>query len=286
MHSMTGMGRAKGKIGSSHFLVELKSVNHKFCEVFTRLPNRFQPLELQITQFIKKKIARGKIDVSFIEERAEGEMTVNLKALRAYHRFLSDIKTELKLKEPVTLAHLQAGSSFWMVRESDLKRHAPAMQLLVDKAIKDLLRMREREGKNLKKQIQFRLKNLEELHRQIGLRRGTVLEAYQQKLHKRVESLLSEVEVDQSKLANEIAFFADRSDISEELERLESHFKQMRELLESKEPCGRPLDFLIQEINREWNTIGSKSQDVSIAHWIVQAKSELEKLREQIQNIE
>lgn len=286
MRSMTGMGRARGKVGPAYFLVEIKSINHRFCEVHTHLPNRFQTFEVLLIQMIKKKIARGKIDIWLFEEKREGCPAVSKKALKSYFQFLKDVKDELGINEQVSLSHIQNGSSFWMIRENNIEKYAPAVKRLVNNALADLVRMRTKEGDNLKRQIQNRLVGLQKLKDEVELRKEDVVLTYQKKLKKRIDALIEGVEVDQAKLANEVAFLADRGDITEELERLSSHFSQMKKIMSGSDSCGRSLDFIVQEMNREWNTIASKAQDSSIAHKVVSAKSEMEKIREQIQNIE
>lgn len=286
MKSMTGMGKARAKLGKSYLRVELKSVNHKYCEVYTRLPQRFQSLEPLMTQLIKKTCGRGKIDLWLGEDRGSGEMELNKKALKSYHKFLKEIKSELKLNEGITLSHLQSGSSYWMTKEVDIKKEWPQIKKIVEAALEDLLKMRLREGKNLKRFVLAQVKKMEQLLSKLKAHKSQVFNKWKEKFEKRIQKILNDIEVDPGKLANEVAFYAERTDITEECDRLQSHFSQVKKLLNSSGPCGRPLDFLIQEMNREWNTIASKSQNVSIAHWVVEAKSEMEKMREQVQNIE
>jgi len=283
---MTGMGSSRGKVGSTSLTVEVKSVNHKFCEVHTRLPSRYQSFELQISQLVKKKLARGKIDIWMGEERSEAALTLNKQALKNYHQFLVRVGRELNLKDPINMSHIQNGASYWMVRDNDVKKLWPSIKKLLDAALDDMIDMRLKEGVSLKKNISQRLKSLSQIRTKVAARKSVVIKEYKGKLEKRISKLIGDIEIDETRLANEVVFFADRCEIAEELDRLQSHFKQTTKLLNGKKPCGRPLDFLIQEMNREFNTISSKSQDVSIAHWIVEAKSDLEKIREQVQNIE
>lgn len=301
---MTGMGRARGKAGSSHFLVEIKSVNHRYCEVQTRLPHSLSSLELPIVQLVKKTIHRGKVDVWIGEEKG-GEAGLalnekNKKALFGYWRFLNGVRRHLKLAESVTLAHLQAGAPFWMGSPPGAEKIGPALKRLIIRALAELNRMRKREGENLRVNIASRLKLIEELAQKTALNKEGIVQQNKMKLESRIQRLLSGMEavaapagpvapalpVDAGKLAMEVAFIADRSDITEELERLSSHFGQARKLLKSLKPVGRPLDFLIQEMNREWNTIASKTQNAEAAQTVVSAKCEMEKIREQVQNIE
>ncbi len=290
MNSMTGMGRSSGarkKKGVPNFVVEVRSVNHRFCEVSVKLPSRFQALEYLIVQEVKKKITRGKIDVWLGEEKGEGQtFGLNEASLKAYYQLLKQASSLLKLKEEVGLAHLQQGSSFWMGRSETPEEIWPLVKKGLEEALKNLLAMRVQEGKALSLQISERLDFLDSIRQEIFKKRDECVQALKEKLSARIQKLLSDVEVDQNKLANEIVFFADRTDITEEMERLESHSAQIRLFLKKKEPCGRQLDFLIQEMNREWNTIASKSQSASISQQVVTAKSEMEKIREQIQNIE
>lgn len=296
---MTGMGRARGAAGSSVFSVEIKSVNHRYCEVHARLPARLQSLEIPVVNRIKKEIHRGKVDVWIGEEKSgEASPVLNRKALASYYRFLNEIRGRLKLAEPVNLSHIQAGASFWMAGGEEAGKVWPVVKKLVEKALDDLVRMRGREGKLLQKNIASRLKTVEELAARVAGKKEEILLEGKAKLERRIQKLLGGnatgvgpvsgggIEVDQGKLANEVAFMADRGDVTEELERLSSHFAQMARLLKDRGPSGRPIDFLIQEMNREWNTIASKTQNAGVAQMVVEAKCEMEKIREQVQNIE
>lgn len=286
MDSMTGIGRARAKIGSSFILLEIKSINHRYCDVHTRLSSRFQTFEHEITQIVKKRIVRGKIDVGLYEERGDTPFSINHAALKNYHHFLKTIHKELGLTTPLAMEHIQNGSSFWMARDFDSKKYWPQIKKMLELALTGLTTMRQKEGRILKNQIVARIKKIEGLRDQVMQRKEEILLLVKDKFEKRMTKFLGGMEVDPAKIASEAAFYADRSDISEELDRLASHGKQMHDMLESTRSQGRSLDFLIQEMNREWNTIASKGQDASIAHMVVAAKSELEKIREQVQNIE
>ncbi|HBF13903.1 MAG TPA: YicC family protein [Deltaproteobacteria bacterium] len=286
MQSMTGMGRARGKVGTSYITIELKSVNHRYCEVHSRLLPRFQGLEISITQAIKKRLSRGKVDVTILEERSDLFPSANLVSIKKYYDFLKQVKKHLKLSEEITLAHIQHGSSFWLSRDHDTKADEPKILMLLSKALDELVAMRKKEGDELARQLEKRKKNMEALVEKVATQRENVKLELQERLTKRIQKYMQGLEIDQARLSNEIVFYVDRTDISEEIERLHSHFKQAGDLFKSKEPCGRPLDFLVQEMFREWNTIGSKCQDTVVAFEVVTAKTELEKIREQIQNIE
>lgn len=286
MQSMTGMGRAKGEVDGAQISVEIKSVNHRYCEVNTRLPSKLQSLEILISQLIKKKISRGKVDIWIGEDKVDNEISLNKNALKKYHQFLTRVCDEIGIVNDIQLSHLQEGASFWMNQDLDAEKLWPKLKPLIEKAISQLIKMRSTEGKTIQKQLLSRISKLEKLTVKVEKRKSKVLQEYKKKLNMRIEKLLDKVEVDQSKLANEIAFFADKADVTEELERLSGHFSHMKKIMGQTKPIGRPLDFLIQEMNREWNTLSSKTSDVSIAHDVVNAKSELEKIREQVQNIE
>lgn len=285
MFSMTGMGQAKAKIFGSQFTVDIKSVNHRYCDVSVRLPHRYSLFEIPLITLVKEKIQRGKVDVMVYEEKGVEKLEGNSESIKDYFLFLKKLQKQFKMTEPIGIAHLQAGSQFWMRDSSDARKDWVPLKKVVVQALDSLLDMRKREGNNLKTNLQSRLKTLRVLQSQAEERRETVLLSYKQKLTARISKLL-ETDVDQARLAQEVAFLADRADITEELERLKSHFTQMEVLLNAKDPVGRQMDFLIQEFNREWNTIGSKSPDAIIAQSVVMAKTEIEKIREQVQNIE
>jgi len=268
-------------------VLEIRSVNHKFCDVFVKCPSRFSALEFPLVHFIKKNIQRGKVDVWLGEEKGK-KFQFNSSRLKAYYTFLKQVKKDLDLSEPITLQHLQNGAPYWMNFEEDVEKEWPALEKIVQDALKDLAAMRAKEGKHLVLEIQKRLKNIEGLHQKVLKKADDFPKLAKQKLEKRITQLVAggDSSLDPVKLTNEVVYLADRADITEELARLSSHFKKMKDMMKSAEPVGRPLDFLLQEMNREWNTIASKSQDSILAHWVVEAKSEMEKIREQIQNIE
>jgi len=283
--SMTGMGSARGVVDDSTYSFEIRSVNHRYCEVFVKLPTRLQSLEYLIIQHVKKKIQRGKIDV-WLQLEEKGARLPNSKALKNYRDFILSIKKELKLEGPLTLDHILQSSSLWMDRSLDAEKLWLPLKKILDTALDKLIAMRAAEGKRLIQQIRSHLKLVEKFHERIQKQAPQIVANYQKKLQGRVQTLLNGIQMDPQRLAQEVALTADRCDITEELERLTSHFVQMKKVLDEGKPCGRTLDFLIQEMNREWNTVGSKSPDTTVAHDIVNAKSEMERMREQVQNIE
>ncbi|EKD42214.1 MAG: hypothetical protein ACD_73C00262G0003 [uncultured bacterium] len=286
MNSMTGMGQSKGVSEGMPWVVEIRSVNHKFCDINFKMPPSLQVFEHLFAASVRKKISRGKVDIWIGIKKKSSEPAVDEKALKDYFKFLTKISKDLKLSEKPSLTHLMMGISYWMPRDNDVKIDPEFIAGLIEKACVDLQKMRQNEGNALKSVLLSKKQFLEDLVEQINARRNDIIRASKERLQKKIEELLNGISLDQPRLENEIAYILDRTDISEELDRLKSHFKQFDQMMKQKDPVGRSLDFLIQEINRELNTITSKSQDVTVAHVIVTAKSELEKIREQVQNIE
>lgn len=283
---MTGMGRVRGRVGDSYLFAEIKSVNHRYCEVSVRMPVRYQMFELGIVTHIKKQINRGKVDITFFEDRGNSDVGYNVRSLKAYYRFLLSIKQDLKIAEPISLAHIQAGMPYWMTKDADVENLWPEMKKLVDQAIQRMMAMRVKEGRGLRNKLAKRLDIVDRIRLSVLRDRSIIETLVKERFAKRIEKILGDVEVDQDKLANEVAYYLDKCDVTEELDRLESHIKQMRDHLKASAPSGRSLDFLIQEMNREWNTIGSKAQNTKVATAVIRAKTEMEKIREQVQNIE
>ena len=289
--SMTGYGRVETICDGRNIVVEAKSVNHRFLEIALRTPAALYPLEMEYKKKIGEKFRRGRIDVSI---RLEGEsaessrVNLNLEIARGYVDVLTRLKNEFDLRESVSLQNLigfrdiftppaetQMGAAF-------LNRVEQTLQ----EALSMLAHMRQDEGIALFSDMQSRLQAIREILEAVRLRAPQVVLDYQKRLSERVRELTAGMEPDPARLAQEVAILADRCDITEEIVRLQSHIGQFEELLESDEAEGRKIDFLLQEMNREINTIGSKSSDVDISRQVIEVKSELGKLREQAQNIE
>lgn len=287
MKSMTGMGRAEGSVLKTPFRVEIKSVNHRFCEVFVKLPTRFSTLELLLQKLIKEKLSRGKIDLYIFEEKTPELTDFEIEAFEAYHAYLRKICDHLELKEPITLRDLTAGVGSWAQKDLDFEKAWKDLKSIVEKAMGDLDKMREREGAELKKELESRVHYLEDLYQKVLVESADLQKKLEEKIRQKISDRAEELEkLDPGRLHMEVLYYLDRMDVSEELERLKSHFSQAKTFFSSKEPIGRKLEFLLQEFHREFNTIASKSQNSEVAHLIVAAKAELEKIREQIQNIE
>lgn len=287
MKSMTGMGRAEGSVLGIPFRVEIKSINHRFCEVFVKLPTRFSSLELPLQKLIKEKFSRGKIDLYIFEEKTPELTDFEIGAFEAYHAYLKKICDHLKLKEPITLRDLITGIGSWAQKGLDFEKAWKDLKSIVEKAMRDLDKMREKEGGALKKDLVSRTRRLEGFYKKISARSVGWQKKLEEKIRQKISDRSQELEkLDPGRLHTEVLYYLDRMDVSEELERLKSHFLQVKTFFSSSEPIGRKLEFLLQEFHREFNTIASKSQNSEVAHLIVAAKAELEKIREQIQNIE
>ena len=286
MQSMTGIGRSRAKFNNTYFVCETRSVNHRFCDVSVKLPPKLQSLEISLNQKLKKRIHRGKIDLWIGEETTAQASKDEAQDLKNVYLFLKKIQKDFKLKDPITLSHLISAQN--MVSSKKVKETPDEKFILnlAEKAIFELEKMRQKEGEKLTVFLSERLKTLEKILKQVEAKREEILQNYHSKLKEKVAKLLGDTNLDMQKISQEVAILAEKTDTTEELERLNAHFSETRKVFLKKEPVGRTLDFLIQEINREWNTLGSKCQDSSMAHLVVEAKSELEKMREQVQNIE
>ena len=290
--SMTGYGRAKKEIGGRNILVELKSVNNRYLDCTVKLPKLFGFLEEKIKSYISAKgISRGKVEI-FVSIDILEEIGVSVELDRAYAKsYIDALKTlaaEFDLPNDVSVMSVAANRDIFAVKKADedMDREWANVLPVLEEATAAFVASREREGANLKADILSKKANIEALVKKIApLSEADVKNQYA-KIESRIKQLLGDVVVDESRLITECAIFADKVAIDEELVRLSSHFEAFEQIVASDEPVGRKLDFLLQEINRETNTIGSKACDVAIAKIVVEIKSELEKIREQIQNIE
>ena len=290
---MTGYGRGDCSKDGFKVSVELSSVNRKQTEISVNLPRELELLEAQIRDLINRHIARGRLTVRVSLHAGTGKSSarlhLNVPLAKAYARELGRLAKQLKLPDPVTLDQLArapgvlqtdedlaVGEDFW-----------PAVEKALKQAISQMVRTREREGAHLTQDLARRIAVMRQAAARIEAQAPTVAERYRQQLVERIKSAgLETPPAEDERLLKEVVFFADRSDISEELTRLQSHFLQFDDCRKSKEPVGRMLDFLAQEMNREINTIGSKANDRLISREVVTLKAELEKFREQAQNVE
>ena len=289
--SMTGFGRGEKRENGKEFTVEIKAVNHRYCDIYIKMPRQISFLEDRVRDVISKGISRGKLDV-FITYENYGENSKKVvcdEALaKAYVDALWKMKERFGLAEDVSVSLVSRFPDVLRVEEEE--EDAEELWTLLHDAIRDalnaLIEMREKEGQELKKNVLEKADYIEKVLKNIEKCAPLVVSDYKKRLENRIKELLDQQTIDESRIAMEVAIFADRCSIDEELVRLGSHIRQLRETLEMEIPVGRKLDFLLQEMNREINTIGSKASDLEITKYVVEIKSELEKIREQIQNIE
>ena len=290
MRSMTGYGRCQVVEDGREMTVEVKSVNHRFLDLSCRLGRNLTFLDDAVRSGVSAKLARGHVDVfvSYANHREDArEVRVDTALAQAYKRGFKELAVVFGAARMPSLADYARLPDVMTVqeREEDQQVVRALFERALDGALDNLIAMRTQEGERLKADLLEKIANLEALQQQIAARAPGVVEDYRDRLNQRIAQLLNG-EIDEARLATEVAIFADRAAIDEELVRLVSHFEQVRKTVELTEPVGRRLDFLVQELGREVNTIGSKAQDTQIAGWVVQAKGEIEKLREQVQNIE
>ena len=288
---MTGYGRGEFDHGGVKLSVELNSVNRKQSDIVVNLPRDLAELEPRIRQTINERISRGRMNVLVtLQESANGrrKLALDTGLARSYHEAMLTLQKELSAPGEITIgAILQAPGVMRSPEHSiDAAEGWPVLQQALAAALAELVKMREREGKHLAKDLIHRLKVLRKEIKGVRALYPDVVKKYRGALLERIEKAGLNLPIDDERLLKEVSFFADRSDISEELTRLESHLAQFAHHLRKKEPVGRTLEFITQEIFRELNTLGAKSNDAAISQHVVACKSELEKIREQIQNLE
>lgn len=289
---MTGYGRYEGFLNEIKLTVEIRTVNHRFCEVSIRLPRQLMLYEDRIKRQIQEKVHRGRIDVfiSFHSEfLARRKVKLDWELAEAYVSSIQELKGRLHIEGELTVHDLMTLEDIFQVEEeeSDIEPFNVPLLSAVMQSTDQLLHMRVEEGKALAKDLSHRVLTIRETVKLITEIAPKVKDHYEKRLEVRMKEFLQErAELDEARLLNEVAVFSDRSNIDEELTRLTSHCDQFTVILGLDEPVGRKLDFLIQEMNREVNTIGSKANDIDISQYVVELKSTIEKMKEQVQNIE
>ena len=292
VRSMTGFGRGTCNENGKEFTVEIKSVNHRYIDFYIKLPRQIAYLEERVREVVSKSIFRGKVDIFIsFEDRSEDSKSVMLdEALAgAYIQAIEKLKGKYGLKDDLSVSLISRFPDVLKIEktEDDEEQLWSILNKALETAVASLIQMREKEGNELRSSLLQKADYMESIISQITNRSPEVVIEYKQKLENRIKDLLNQQTVDENRLAMEVAIFADRCSIDEELVRLGSHLSQLRDILSiKKQPVGRKLDFLVQEINREINTIGSKSNDIMITKNVLELKSETEKIREQIQNME
>jgi uncharacterized protein (TIGR00255 family) len=286
---MTGFGSGRASAGSEEVTVELRSVNGKFGEVKPRLPRELLALEADAVRMVKERITRGNVeltvrrgDAGALEPRVDEELAGLYAArFRALQQRLG-LPGELRVSDLIAAE----GVVTMAERPPDVEAAGRALASAIAQALEQLVSMREREGAALGEDLRSRVATVEAVVDRLAAEAPAAVEHYRTRLAERIREILGEGAVDPQRLAHEVALFAERSDVAEELTRLRSHLVQFRRLLEAEEPAGRRMDFLVQEMNREVNTVGAKSQWAGSAALVVELKSELERIREQVQNVE
>lgn len=290
--SMTGFGRSEVQKEDKQFNIELKTVNHRYMDTSIKMPRSFTFLEDRIRQVVKNYIKRGRIEI-YINYKNIGESDVkvstDMSLANQYIRALEEIHEEFKIEKDIGVSTIARFPDVLQLekKEEDEEAIWNLLNQGLTEALSNLSEMRQTEGLKLKEDLINRLETLILLIKKIEDRSPEIVLEYKERLNKRISELLDEeLNIDEGRLALEVALFADRSNITEEIVRFNSHISQFKKSMKQEEAVGRKLDFIIQEMNREVNTIGSKANDLTISNIVVDIKSELEKIREQIQNIE
>jgi uncharacterized protein (TIGR00255 family) len=291
MRSMTGYGHGETDQNGTKFSVDLNSVNRKQSDIVINLPRDLTELEPRIRQAINESISRGRTNVVVTYHNGSGTtrmLALDTELARSYHEAMCALQKELNAQGEITIgAILQAPGVMRAPEETiDSGRAWPAVERALQAALAELIKMREREGKHLAKDLIRRLKAMRKQIKEIRTLHPDVVKKYRAALLERIHKAGLPIASDDERLVKEISFFADRADVSEELTRVESHLAQFAHHLRKNEPVGRTLEFITQEIFRELNTLGAKANDAAISQRVVGCKSELEKIREQIQNLE
>ena len=291
MKSMTGYGKSKLEINGRSYSVEIKSVNYRYCDISVRLPRNISFYENDVKKLISSKVSRGKIDV-FIEytnyTNKGKDVVINKDLARLYIKELRDLAIEEHLSDNLNITEITKMPDVLQLKNNEGENDIILQELMqcTTNAVDNFINMRFVEGKKIKEDLTIRLNNIKSMVEEISKNTTGLIEEYVVKLGERVKEILKTDIVDENRLAQEIVIFADKSSIQEELTRLNSHIGQFETLLTDENAIGKKLDFIIQEMNREANTIASKSVKLEITNLVIEIKTELEDIREQIQNIE
>lgn len=293
IYSMTGFGRGEFSSGVFDVTVEMRAVNNRYCDIVVKMPKKLTVFEERIKSKVKSELSRGRVDVYInLEETSHDNYAVkaNYEILDRFVEVYRSISERYDLKDDVSLALLSRVQDGIEVsyEDRDEAEFWNAIEPALTDALKHLMEMRSIEGEQLKIDVLQKIANIKENLEKLSEYAPLIVSTYRKKITDRIEELLSDMnaEIDASRIANEIAIFSDKTNINEEIVRIHSHLEQIERILETDVPVGRKLDFLIQELNREVNTIGSKSPDSEISTLVIELKSDLEQIREQIQNIE
>lgn len=291
IRSMTGFGRAVRQISGLDITVEIKSVNHRYFEFSSRIPRAYQFMEEKLKSLCQQSIARGKVEISvMIEDNNDSSASVEINHAfaKGYIAALKQLAKDYKIKDDVKVSTVAGNPEMFKVKRVaiDDETVSSAVLTVAGEAIESFVNMRETEGEKLANDVYTRTETILNWVSAVEERSPETVKAYRERLENRIKELLQDANIDEQRIITETAIFADKVAVAEETVRLRSHIDQLRKLISGNGSIGKKLDFIVQEMNRETNTIGSKAQDVEIAHIVVDIKSEIEKIREQIQNIE
>ena len=291
VNSMTGFGRGRMQAEGWEVTVEIRTVNHRYFEYSSRLPRQYAFADERLKELVQQRVARGKTEVFVSIDNVKGEaadVRINTALADGYYRALQQIAERYSLSADVTPARLAGYPDVLTVArdEPDEEQLWQVIRAAAEQALEQLVQMRRREGERLAEDVASRAALIAQMIQTIEQRSPQLVREHTEKMQVRMRELLGDVQIDQARLLTEAAIFADKTAVAEETVRLHSHLEQLASMLQSKQAVGRKIDFLVQEINRETNTIGSKIQDIELTRTVVDMKAEIEKIREQIQNIE
>lgn len=288
--SMTGFGRGEATRGNITFTVDIKSVNHRYSDISVRMPRVVQALEQKVREYVNSKLNRGKIDI-YINYDSFGQDTkvkldINLAA--AYVDSLNALKEQFGIKDELSLSLLTRFTDILKLdtEEQDVDFLWSILSDALEKSVSSLVDMRSSEGERLHNDMLLKLDNIKNIVEDIKAMSAGLADEYRSKLYEKIKELTKDIQPDENRILTEVAIFADKSGIDEEIVRLGSHLEEFKKTLNIKTPIGKKLDFIVQEMNREVNTIGSKSSNLGVVNNVISIKTEIEKIREQIQNIE
>lgn len=291
LKSMTGYGRCEESDGGKKITAEIKSVNHRYSDYSIKVPRYYGFLEDKVRKKVSDAISRGKVDIYVsIENYDDNDVEISLKEdyAKNYIDILYTLRDKFGLRDDISVNSVSRNQDIFNIerKETDEDEIWRLVEPVISKALDAFVAMREREGERIGEDLINRVEYMKTLAAQIDERSPQTVEEYKDKLYAKIKEVLEDREVDEARVLTEVAIFADKIAVNEEMVRLKSHFEEFYNIISANEPAGRKLDFLIQEINREVNTTGSKANDIEIAKLVVTLKAEIEKLREQVQNIE
>lgn len=286
---MTGFGRGEAETNTGKIVVEARAENHRFLEINFQLPEAISAVEPALSQIAKKVMLRGKVRITVVTEGLKNKSsTINIELAKESHKALEKLKKEIGIKGKTKLEHLLMIKDFFSSEEKTKlgKEHYPKIEEAMSEAIKNLDEMRKSEGKKLEKDLKLRIQKAENMIERIESKREDFVRDFSTKLRERMIEILESIQIDETRLYQEAAFLAERSDITEEIIRLKAHINKFKGTINKNGSIGRELDFLLQEMNRESGTVSAKSKDAEVSHLILELRSEMERMREQVQNIE